>query len=132
MLGEVVRDRGLLSLEEAVHMMTNVPAALYGLRDRGRVAEGVVADLVVFDPATIATEPARCSTTSPAAVNGSRPTRAASTVSSSVGTEIVVEGVPTGARPGVVLRSGIATETVTLAMARGAVRPFRRSRRRRS
>ena len=58
-LGEVVRDRGLLSLEEAVHMMTNVPAALYGLRDRGQVAEGFVADLVVFDPATVASEPAR-------------------------------------------------------------------------
>ena len=55
-LGEVVHDRGLLSLEEAVQMMTDVPARLYGLRDRGRVAEGCVADLVVFDPATVATE----------------------------------------------------------------------------
>ena len=49
-LGEVVRDRGLLSLEEAIEMMTDRPARHYGLRDRGRVATGYWADLVVFDP----------------------------------------------------------------------------------
>ena len=53
-LGEVVRDRGLLSLEEAVEMMTDRPARHYGLRHRGRVAEGWFADLVVFDPAEMA------------------------------------------------------------------------------
>ena len=40
-------------------MMTDVPARLYGLRDRGRVAEGWHADLVVFDPATVDSAPAR-------------------------------------------------------------------------
>ena len=49
-LGEVVRDRGLLSLEEAVEMMTDRPARFYGLTGRGRIAEGAHADLVVFDP----------------------------------------------------------------------------------
>jgi N-acyl-D-aspartate/D-glutamate deacylase len=53
-LGLYVRDRRVLRLEEAVHKMTGMPAARLGLRDRGRVAEGSFADLVVFDPATVA------------------------------------------------------------------------------
>ena len=58
LLGEAVRDRGLLPLEEAVHLITDVPAELYGLVDRGRVAVGNHADLVVLDPeATVATDP---------------------------------------------------------------------------
>src|SRR5690606_7649823 len=43
-LGEVVRERQLLPLEEAVHMMTGAPAALFGLHDRGRIAPGMCAD----------------------------------------------------------------------------------------
>ena len=56
-LGESVRERKLLTLEEAVHQLTDVPARLYGLRDRGRVADGWHADLVVFDPDTIGSRP---------------------------------------------------------------------------
>jgi N-acyl-D-aspartate/D-glutamate deacylase len=119
-LGEVVRDRGLLSLEAAVRMMTTVPAALYGLRVRGRIAEGAVADLVVFDPATIATEPTRLQLDQPG--GGERLTANARGIDRVLvgGTEVVRNGVPTGAHPGVVLRSGSATATVTLTMARGA------------
>lgn len=53
-LGRYVRDAGVLSLEAAVRKMTALPAQTFGLRDRGIVAEGAVADLVLFDPATIA------------------------------------------------------------------------------
>ena len=53
-LGHYVRERRLLTLEDAVRKMTAMPAARLGLRDRGRVAEGAFADLVVFDPATVA------------------------------------------------------------------------------
>lgn len=53
-LGTYVREKGVLSLEEAVHKMTGMPAARLGLADRGRLAEGMVADLVVFDPARVA------------------------------------------------------------------------------
>jgi dihydroorotase/N-acyl-D-amino-acid deacylase len=53
-LGEYVRDRGVLRLEDAVAKMTAMPARRLGLADRGRIAEGLAADLVVFDPATVA------------------------------------------------------------------------------
>jgi N-acyl-D-aspartate/D-glutamate deacylase len=53
-LGHYVRDVGLLSLEEMVRKITSLPADWVGLTDRGRVAEGQAADLVIFDPATIA------------------------------------------------------------------------------
>ena len=57
LLGEAVREHNVLSLEEAVRELTDVPARLYGLRDRGRVAIGAHADLVVFDPDEIGIGP---------------------------------------------------------------------------
>ena len=57
LLGEAVRELGLLSLEEAVHLITQVPAELYGLVERGVIAEGNHADLVVFDPDSVGTAP---------------------------------------------------------------------------
>ncbi len=63
-LGTYVRERGGLALETAVAKMTSVPAARLGLRDRGVLREGAMADLVAFDPGTVAdvatyAEPAR-------------------------------------------------------------------------
>jgi N-acyl-D-aspartate/D-glutamate deacylase len=52
--GEFVRDRALLGLEAAGRKMTSAPAARLGLADRGRLADGYFADVVVFDPATVA------------------------------------------------------------------------------
>ena len=52
-LGVYVREKGLLTLEEAVRKMTSFPAARLGLLDRGLIRPGMKADLVVFDPATI-------------------------------------------------------------------------------
>jgi N-acyl-D-aspartate/D-glutamate deacylase len=53
MLGRYVRERGLLSLAEAIRRMTSLAADTFGIADRGRVVAGAVADLVVFDPLTV-------------------------------------------------------------------------------
>ena len=52
-LARYVRERGILSLAEAVRRMTALPSATFGLTDRGVIAEGHWADLVLFDPATV-------------------------------------------------------------------------------
>jgi N-acyl-D-amino-acid deacylase len=54
MLGPLVRERQLFSLEEAVRKMTSFPAERFGLKDRGIVRPGAFADLAVFNPDTIA------------------------------------------------------------------------------
>jgi N-acyl-D-aspartate/D-glutamate deacylase len=114
-LGEVVRDRGLLSLEEAVEMMTDRPARHYGLRHRGRVAEGWFADLVVFDPDEIATRATEVLHDLPG--GGERLSAAARGISHVFvgGREVVDSGTVTTERPGRVLRSGRDTDTITLA-----------------
>jgi N-acyl-D-aspartate/D-glutamate deacylase len=52
-LGTWVREKKVLSLEEAVRRMTSDPADFFGIKDRGRIAPGMAADLVVFDPKTV-------------------------------------------------------------------------------
>ena len=49
-----VRERGLLSLEEAIQMMTSRPAKIWNLNDRGLLREGYAADITIFDPDTVA------------------------------------------------------------------------------
>jgi len=95
-------------------MMTDRPARHYGLRHRGRVEAGWHADLVVFDPARVDSEPARLVTDMPG--GGERLVADSVGVAHVVvaGTEVVADGVDTGARPGRVLRSGADTETVSL------------------
>jgi N-acyl-D-amino-acid deacylase len=53
-LGQYVREDGILSLEEAIRHMTSSPARRLGLHDRGRIAVGAKADIVLFDPETVA------------------------------------------------------------------------------
>ena len=112
MLGDGVRKRGLLSWEEAVRQLTDVPARLYGLRRRGRLAEGWWADTVVFDPARIGHGPERTRDDLPG--GASRLYAEAEGIEHVLvnGTEIVSSGTFTGAVPGAVLRSGTDTDTV--------------------
>jgi N-acyl-D-aspartate/D-glutamate deacylase len=53
LLGHWVREKGTLSLERAVHMLTGRPAEVMGIADRGRLVPGLAADVVVFDPARV-------------------------------------------------------------------------------
>ncbi len=52
-LGVYVRDRHVVTLEFAIRSMTSLPAAVFGLTDRGAIREGAAADLAIFDPAAI-------------------------------------------------------------------------------
>jgi N-acyl-D-aspartate/D-glutamate deacylase len=49
----MVRDEKVLSMEAAVRKMTSFPARRWGLRDRGVLADGMKADIVIFDPAVV-------------------------------------------------------------------------------
>ncbi|MES1239436.1 MAG: iron chelate uptake ABC transporter family permease subunit, partial [Chloroflexota bacterium] len=96
-LGQFVRDEGLFSLETAVAKMTSMPAARLGLKDRGRIADGLVADLVIFDPATVRSN-----------ATYEEPRRFPTGIET-----VIVDGVPvvdggeaTGALPGRALRRG--------------------------
>ena len=109
---ELVREEPVFSVEELVREFTDVPARLYGLVDRGRLTVGAWADVVVFDPRTIAP--------SPVSLVRDLPGGAARLFSSGVGIdhvlvngrEIVTGGRPTGDTPGRVLRRGLDTATV--------------------
>ncbi|HEU5194944.1 MAG TPA: amidohydrolase family protein [Methylomirabilota bacterium] len=104
-LGTWVRDRGLLSLEDAIRRYTFQPARIMGLRDRGLVREGLAADLMVFDLDRIGVKDDEVTRDGP----GGTPRR----VQGAEGVDWVVvngrpvldHGQPTGALPGRVLRS---------------------------
>jgi N-acyl-D-amino-acid deacylase len=96
-LGQFVRDEALLSLEEAIRKMTSAPAARLGLRDRGVIRDGAVADLVVFDPGTVRS-------TATYEEPRSYPVGIEQVIVA--GTLVVADGTHTGATPGRGLRAG--------------------------
>jgi len=108
LLSHWVRERQAFTLEQAVRMLTLVPASHWGFGDRGLVREGFVADLLVFDPDTIAPEMPEVANDLPA---GARRLvqRARGVAATVVGGEVVLrDGKHTGALPGRLLRGPYA------------------------
>ena len=112
LLSRWVRERGALSLPEAVRKLTQEPAEIFGLSDRGLLAEGRPADVVVFDPDTVACEPLRRVQDQPAGAD--RLIAEATGIEAVVvnGTVLRRHGIdavdPSGPLPGRLLRSGHA------------------------
>jgi N-acyl-D-aspartate/D-glutamate deacylase len=114
LLGAAVRERQLLSFEEAVHLLTAVPARLYGLVERGQLQTGWHADVVVIDPSTVASDDVGMRFDLPGGAG--RLYAGAQGIDDVVvnGTAVVRDGELTAARPGSVLRSGRDTRTPSL------------------
>ncbi|MFF7976796.1 amidohydrolase family protein [Streptomyces sp. NPDC007905] len=112
-LGDCLRGRKLVGLEQAVKMLTDDPARLFGLRERGRIREGWHADLVLFDPERIDAGQATLVHDLP----GDSPrldSRALGVRAVWVnGVEAIRDDAVSGAVPGKVLRSGRDTGTVS-------------------
>jgi len=108
LLGHWVRDLGELTIEDAVRMITLAPALAWGFSDRGLVREGMVADLNVFDPATIA--PAVPKVVHDLPAGGRRLIqRADGFLATVVNGEVTIrDGQPTGATPGRLFRNRLA------------------------
>jgi N-acyl-D-aspartate/D-glutamate deacylase len=106
LLGHWVRERGALGLEEAVRLVTSVPAERYGLVGRGTLGPGYAADLVCFDPRRVGTRPTT--------MVYDLPQRQRRLLQGADGIEhvfvngaaVVEHGVPTARRSGRVLRGG--------------------------
>jgi N-acyl-D-aspartate/D-glutamate deacylase len=111
-----VREHKVIGLEQAVHLMTQRPATYFGLRDRGVIAEGNHADLVVFDAATVGRGPTYLRYDLPGTSEDYRIYADAEGVDHVIvnGIPIVRTGQHTGRLPGTALRSGTDTETVPM------------------
>jgi N-acyl-D-aspartate/D-glutamate deacylase len=113
-LADCRRGRRLVPFERAVQLMTDAPAQLFGLRDRGRVAEGYRADLVLLDPDRVGA--------GEVTLVHDLPGGSARLFAGPVGVErvyvngraLAVDGELTGDTPGTVLRSGRDTRTVAV------------------
>ncbi|HWW44484.1 MAG TPA: amidohydrolase family protein [Acidimicrobiia bacterium] len=113
-LADCLRGRQLVSLERAVELITSAPAALFGLKDRGQLREGFHADVVLLDPERVGAREA--------SLVDDLPGGTSRLFADAVGIErvlvngqpIVVDGATTGDTPGVIVRSGRDTETVSV------------------
>jgi N-acyl-D-aspartate/D-glutamate deacylase len=109
LLGTWVRDKQVMTLERAVQRLTAEPAAFFGLQDRGRLAPGMAADVVLFDSDTVGSEK-RPEMRYDLPGGGRRLVMPARGVHSTIVNGVVLyeDGRHTGTLPGQVLRSGAA------------------------
>jgi N-acyl-D-amino-acid deacylase len=107
LLSHWVRAKQAITLEQAVRMLSFEPATHWGFRDRGLIREGMAADLLVFDPETIAPEMPEVVRDLPAGAR--RLTQRARGIAATVvnGEIVLRDGKPTGALPGQLLRGGV-------------------------
>jgi N-acyl-D-aspartate/D-glutamate deacylase len=113
LLAHGVREFGVISVEEAIQQLSNVPARLYGLRGRGRIADGYAADTVIFDLDQVGYGPERMREDLP---GGAWRLYAEGVGISHVmvnGASVVEAGRLVGDTPGTQLHSGRDTYTVT-------------------
>jgi len=120
-LGNGVREFKAIGLEQAIHQLTQVPAELFGLRERGLLRTGWHADIVVFDPKTVGSGPVHMRPDLPC--NEPRIYADAYGIDHVFvnGVQIIRDGEHTNARPGTALRSGKDTYTPVMASAKPAV-----------
>lgn len=107
-LGYWVREKGIMSLEEGVRRLTTMPAAIYGIQDRGIIKLGYAADMVVFDPATISELPLEFVNDLPD--GGVRAVQRACGIHATFvnGEALIVDGEHTGSYPGRLLRNSLS------------------------
>ncbi len=101
-----VRERQAFTLEEAIPMITHRPATLWRLYDRGLLREGYAADITVFDPDTVAPDMPRVVTDLPGGARRLIQTAQGYKATIVNGRVLMVDGQPTEARPGQLLRGG--------------------------
>jgi N-acyl-D-aspartate/D-glutamate deacylase len=113
LLAHGVREFGVITMEEAIHQLTDVPAQLYGLIGRGRIADHYAADVIVFDPDRVGYRTERMRSDLP---GGASRLYAEATGMQHVfvnGVAVAEDGALIGDTPGTQLRSGRDTHTVT-------------------
>jgi N-acyl-D-amino-acid deacylase len=112
-LGRYVRELKVISLEEAVRKMTSLPASQFRFADRGLIREGYAADLVIFDPGTVADR-----------ATFRQPHQFAVGISSVIvnGKAVIEQGRDTGARPGQIVKMSAAPRPLALALRRTGMR----------
>jgi N-acyl-D-aspartate/D-glutamate deacylase len=115
LLSRWVREKQAIALPEAIRMLTSRPAEVFGITDRGRLATGLAADVVVFDPATVGASKLRRVHDLPAGADrlvadasGIEAVIVNGTIVRRAGRDAVA---PDGALPGALLRNGRARST---------------------
>src|SRR5690606_33288959 len=111
LLAKGVREHGVISLEEAVQQLTQKPAQLFGLKQRGELREGWFADIVVFDLATVGCGKTYTRYDLPGGAGRLYADAAGIEHVIVNGTPIIANGELTGATPGTVYRPGRDTQT---------------------
>ena len=109
LLGHWVRDQGAFTIEEAIHLITQMPAAAWGFNTRGVLAAGMAADINIFDLETLTPDLPKLVYDLPGCARRLRQTATGFKATLVNGQVLVENGETTGVTPGVLLRGSAAT-----------------------